>query len=62
VRHGVHDGLFTARISEPNWGIAHRVLVPAFGPMPIQNMFTEMHEIAVQLTLKWARHGPDTPS
>ncbi|KAK3352503.1 putative bifunctional P-450:NADPH-P450 reductase [Lasiosphaeria hispida] len=59
VRHGVHDGLFTARLDEPNWGIAHRVLMPAFGPMPIQSMFSEMHEIATQLTLKWARHGPD---
>ncbi|KAK0714759.1 cytochrome P450 [Lasiosphaeris hirsuta] len=59
VRNGVHDGLFTARIDEPNWGIAHRVLMPAFGPMPIQSMFPEMHEIATQLTLKWARHGSD---
>ncbi|KAK3338569.1 putative bifunctional P-450:NADPH-P450 reductase [Neurospora tetraspora] len=57
VRHGIHDGLFTARIDEPNWGIAHRILMPAFGPMAIQNMFPEMHEIASQLALKWARHG-----
>ncbi|KAK3398875.1 putative bifunctional P-450:NADPH-P450 reductase [Sordaria brevicollis] len=57
VRHGVHDGLFTARNDEPNWGVAHRILMPAFGPMAIQNMFPEMHEIASQLALKWARHG-----
>jgi cytochrome P450/NADPH-cytochrome P450 reductase len=33
--------------------------MPAFGPASIQGMFTEMHEIASQLTLKWARHGSD---
>ncbi|KAK0617804.1 cytochrome P450 [Bombardia bombarda] len=61
VRNGVHDGLFTAINGEPNWGIAHRVLMPAFGPMSIQGMFDEMHEIASQLSLKWARHGPTKP-
>lgn len=36
VRNGVHDGLFTAHgPEEANWGIAHRVLMPAFGPLPI---------------------------
>ncbi|KAI1337357.1 hypothetical protein F5Y15DRAFT_418121 [Xylariaceae sp. FL0016] len=30
IRHGVHDGLFTARPEEPNWGIAHRILMPAY--------------------------------
>ncbi|KAF2667506.1 cytochrome P450 [Microthyrium microscopicum] len=59
IRNGVHDGLFTATgPEEPNWGKAHRVLVPAFGPMPIHDMFDEMHDIASQLALKWARHGP----
>ena len=61
VRNGVHDGLFTAREEETNWGIAHRILMPAFGPASIQGMFTEMHEIASQLALKWARHGSDEP-
>ncbi|KAH7318103.1 cytochrome P450 [Stachybotrys elegans] len=59
VRNGVHDGLFTARYGEENWGIAHRVLMPAFGPLPIRTMFEEMHDIATQLALKWARYGPD---
>ncbi|KAI1135806.1 cytochrome P450 [Hypoxylon sp. FL0543] len=61
IRNGVHDGLFTARIEEPNWGIAHRVLMPAFGPMSIRGMFDEMHEIATQLAMKWARYGPNHP-
>lgn len=60
IRDGVHDGLFTAYIEEPNWGIAHRVLMPAFGPLSIRGMFDEMHDIASQLTLKWARHGADS--
>lgn len=62
VRQGVNDGLFTARgAEEPNWGIAHRVLVPAFGPLPIDDMFDDMHDIACQLAMKWARHGPSYP-
>ncbi|KAI1389181.1 cytochrome P450 [Hypoxylon trugodes] len=61
IRNGVHDGLFTARLEEPNWGIAHRVLMPAFGPISIRGMFEEMHEIATQLAMKWARYGPRNP-
>ena len=59
VRNGTHDGLFTAYgPEEKNWGIAHRILLPAFGPLSIRNMFDEMHDIASQLVMKWARHGP----
>ncbi|KAH9885920.1 cytochrome P450 [Xylariomycetidae sp. FL2044] len=61
VRNGVRDGLFTARPEEENWGIAHRVLMPAFGPLSIRNMFDEMHDIATQLCMKWARYGSQTP-
>lgn len=59
VRNGVNDGLFTAHHDEKNWGIAHRILMPAFGPLSVQGMFNEMHDIASQLVMKWARHGPD---
>ncbi|KAG9252258.1 cytochrome P450 [Emericellopsis atlantica] len=59
VRNGIGDGLFTAHNEEENWGIAHRVLMPAFGPLSIRGMFDEMHDIASQLALKWARAGPD---
>ncbi|KAH6884403.1 cytochrome P450 [Thelonectria olida] len=61
VREGVNDGLFTARMGEENWGIAHRVLMPAFGPLSVKGMFDEMHDISSQLALKWARYGPDSP-
>lgn len=58
VRNGTHDGLFTAYgPEEKNWGIAHRILIPAFGPLSIRGMFDEMHDIAGQLVMKWARHG-----
>lgn len=40
IRNGTHDGLFTAHYpGEENWAIAHRVLVPAFGPLAIRGMF-----------------------
>lgn len=52
-----HDGLFTAYGEEENWNIAHRTLVPAFGPLNIHDMFPSMKDIASQLVLKWARHG-----
>ncbi|KAL5336528.1 putative cytochrome P450 [Aspergillus crustosus] len=61
VRDGVHDGLFTAHMGEVNWEIAHRVLMPAFGPLSIRGMYDEMHDIASQLALKWARYGPESP-
>jgi cytochrome P450 / NADPH-cytochrome P450 reductase len=59
VRNGLKDGLFTAHHGEPNWGIAHRTLVPAFGPIGIKGMYDEMYDIATQLVAKWARQGPD---
>lgn len=59
VRNGLKDGLFTAYHGEPNWGIAHRTLIPAFGPLGIKDMFDEMYDIASQLVAKWARQGPD---
>jgi cytochrome P450 / NADPH-cytochrome P450 reductase len=52
-------GLFTAPSEEHwDWQLAHRILLPAFGPLSIEEMFGEMHDIASQLVLKWARLGP----
>ncbi|PWY87956.1 fatty acid hydroxylase [Aspergillus sclerotioniger CBS 115572] len=62
VRHLTHDGLFTARYpGEENWALAHRILIPAFGPLSIRAMYDEMYDIATQLAMKWARQGPETP-
>ena len=33
--------------------------MPTFGPLGISKMFDEMHDIATQMVLKWARHGED---
>ncbi|RMD39764.1 hypothetical protein DV735_g5360, partial [Chaetothyriales sp. CBS 134920] len=55
VRNGIGDGLFTAYHGEHNWGVAHRTLVPAFGPIGIHDMFDEMYDISTQLIAKWAR-------
>ena len=57
IRHATHDGLFTAHPGEHNWGVAHRILMPAFGPLSIRGMFDEMHDVASQLVVKWARSG-----
>ncbi|KGO57871.1 Oxidoreductase FAD/NAD(P)-binding [Penicillium expansum] len=59
VRNGVQDGLFTARFGEHKWGLAHRILVPAFGPLTIRDMFDDMYDIATQLAMKWARQGAE---
>jgi cytochrome P450 / NADPH-cytochrome P450 reductase len=53
-------GLFTAPSeADPDWVQAHRTLLPAFGPLAIQEMFPEMYDIASQLVMKWARKGSE---
>lgn len=58
VRDFGGDGLFTADTDEPNWGAAHRILMPAFGPAALRSMFDGMTDIAEQLLVKWERQGP----
>ncbi len=58
IRDFAGDGLFTAKTEEPNWAIAHRLLMPAFGPLGIRGMFDHMLEIADQMLLRWERFGP----
>ncbi|KAH7105038.1 cytochrome P450 [Auriculariales sp. MPI-PUGE-AT-0066] len=55
------DALFTAYHGEKNWSLAHKMLVPAFGPMPVLNMFDDMYDICSQMILKWDRFGPKHP-
>jgi cytochrome P450 / NADPH-cytochrome P450 reductase len=57
MRNAIGDGLFTAYFGEHNWEVAHRVLMPAFGPLYIRGMFDEMKDVASQMILKWARFG-----
>ena len=58
IRDFAGDGLFTAYNSEPNWAKAHRLLMPAFGPIGVRSMFDRMVDIADQMFVKWERFGP----
>ncbi|MEJ8849339.1 bifunctional cytochrome P450/NADPH--P450 reductase [Variovorax rhizosphaerae] len=60
IRAFAGDGLFTAYNSEENWAKAHRLLMPAFGPLGVRSMFDRMVDIADQMFVKWERFGPST--
>src|SRR5581483_5488429 len=47
------DGLFTAHADEPNWGKAHRVLLPAFGARAMRGYFDGMLHVARRLVDSW---------
>lgn len=51
------DGLFTANGDEPNWALAHRILVPAFSQRARRLYFDAMNDIARQLVGHWAKHS-----
>ncbi|KAF2211670.1 hypothetical protein CERZMDRAFT_68391 [Cercospora zeae-maydis SCOH1-5] len=53
------DALFSAYNEEVNWGKAHRMLIPTFGPFGVRKMWGGMQDIASQMILKWDRLGPD---
>lgn len=44
---------------QQNWALAHRILMPVFGPVAIRRMFDEQLDIASQLILRWDRLGPN---
>ena len=58
IRDFAGDGLFAAYNEEPNWAKAHRLLMPALGPLGIRSMFDRMQDIADQMLLRWERFGP----
>ncbi|MCP3734019.1 cytochrome P450 [Sphingomonas sp. RP10(2022)] len=60
LRPAVGDGLFTADGDDPNWTLAHRILMPAFGPLGIQEMLGKMLDIAGQMFDRWDRFGEGT--
>ncbi|CAN5729210.1 hypothetical protein BH09MYX1_BH09MYX1_25860 [soil metagenome] len=53
VREFTGDGLFTARGTEPNWGKAHRILVPGFTAPSMKNFYPDMLVVAKQLIEHW---------
>ena len=61
LRNAGGDGLFTAHTSELNWKLAHKILMSAFGPQAIRDMFPAMMDISSQLnssmgTICWRRN------
>ncbi|MGW0630836.1 bifunctional cytochrome P450/NADPH--P450 reductase [Streptomyces sp. NPDC002758] len=55
VRDFTGAGLFTAHQHEEEWGMAHRVLLPAFSQRAMKGYFGQMLEIAQNLAGKWER-------
>lgn len=56
LRLGAGDGLFTARNEEPNWQMAHNILIPAFGAMSVRGMWDQMVDIASSMIQRWNSH------
>ena len=64
------SGLFTARNDDPDWGQAHRILMPAFGPLAIEGQFEREFSIdglkldlfLIFLSNRNARHRQPTSS
>lgn len=62
VRKFAGDGLFTAFSEEPNWGKAHRILLPAFSQRAMKGYFDPILEVCDQLIAKWkGLDGQDIP-
>ncbi len=59
LQQTIGNGLFTAHTHDPEWGIAHRVLMPAFSPAGIRDMYPGMLDIAEQMFVRWERFGED---
>ncbi|TMR93949.1 cytochrome P450 [Nonomuraea basaltis] len=53
VRDYAGAGLFTAHDDEEVWGMAHRILMPAFSQRAMKGYFGQMLEIAQTLVGKW---------
>ena len=59
IRKITGDGLFSAHGDSLEWEKAHRLLMPAFGPIAIRNLFPQMLDIAEQMVLKFERVGEE---
>ena len=56
LRDIVGDGLFTAKSEEAPWGMAHRILMPAFSQRAMRGYFEAMRDVAEQLCDHWSNH------
>lgn len=59
IRAFAGDALFTAYNEEPNWALAHRILMPAFSQAAMHHYFDSMLDVGLQLVDKWARLRPE---
>lgn len=57
LRQFVGDGLFTAHDHEPNWQLAHDLLMPAFTKSAMQRYHPVMLQVAAELFDHWDRYG-----
>jgi len=57
LRSVVHDGLFTAHNSEPNWAKAHAILAPSFTAAAMKSYHAIMRNCAEELVDHWAGRG-----
>ncbi len=53
IRRLSGDGLFTAHTDEENWGLAHRILTPAFSMKNMRDYIPIMREAAQELLNNW---------
>lgn len=49
------DGLFSAYNDEPNWALAHRILMPAFSQDAMRQYHDMMLDVGLQMVDRWAR-------
>ncbi|MEH3155533.1 MAG: cytochrome P450 [Gordonia paraffinivorans] len=61
LRDYAGDGLFTAYNDEPNWQLAHELLVPAFTKPAMRSYHPVMVETATELVDYWERQLVDGP-
>jgi cytochrome P450 / NADPH-cytochrome P450 reductase len=61
MRHIAGDGLFTAHNDEPNWQLAHDILLPAFGRGALNGYHSTMMTMARRLIDRWDKHLDGRP-
>ncbi len=59
VRAFAGDGLFTAHTFEPNWRLAHSILMPSFSMAAMKRYHPMMLDIAEQMMERWERLNPE---
>lgn len=61
IKDRAADGtLLTSETDDLDWGQAHRILMPLFGPLAVREMFPQMLDIADQMFTRWEMFGPDS--